>query len=167
MMKEKSYWKLFCSKIDAVLKDTLDRDIIIFGSNPGGEFIRWYYKYFYQKEVVAVVDRWNSDHHFLVHHLMSLYYLWTEDAVIINTLPDGKGRRRSSAILGKCGRGPNGRRIRSFRYMGNFIKRAAKTDLLHFMTGWRRNTPWMFLHPFAGEMSRGKRRTDIIPRISG
>lgn len=84
-------WEIFYEKINTVLKDTLDKDIIIFGSNPGGEFIKWFYEYFYQKKVVAIVDRWNSDNHYLVHHLMALYYLWSEKTVIINTLPENIG----------------------------------------------------------------------------
>ena len=100
-MSEKSNWQLFCQKLDDVLKETLDKDIIIFGSNPGGEFVRWFYETFYHKQVTAVVDRWNLDTHYQVHHLMSLYYLWTEKAVIINTLPEDIGPEKEFNAIGE------------------------------------------------------------------
>ncbi len=101
VLEHTNYWQMFLQKIDAVLKKTLDKDIIIFGSNPGGEFVRWFYEHVYSKQVMAVVDRWNLDNHYQVHHLMSLYYLWTDNAVIINTLPDGIGPKEEFGAIGE------------------------------------------------------------------
>lgn len=96
-----NYWQIFLHKVDVALKETLDKDIIIFGSNQGGEFVRWFYETFYNKQIMAVVDRWNLDNHYQVHHLMSLYYLWTDNAVIINTLPDEIGPKAEFNAIGE------------------------------------------------------------------
>lgn len=101
ILKGDSSWEVFCNKIDALLKNTLDKDIIIFGSNPGGEFIRWFYERFYNKQVMAIIDRWNLDNHYQVLHLMSLYYLWSDKAVIINTLPDKMGPKNEFNNIGE------------------------------------------------------------------
>ena len=101
MPEREHCWKLFYHKMDAVLRETLNKDIIIFGSNPGGEFVRWFYENFYHKQVTAVVDRWNLDNHYQVHHLMSLYYLWTENAVIVNTLPEDIGPEKEFNTIGE------------------------------------------------------------------
>lgn len=101
LLKGDGCWEIFCNKIDAVLKETLDKDIIIFGSNPGGEFIRWFYENFYHKQVTAVIDRWKLDNHYQVLHLMALYYMWSDKAVIINTLPDNLGPKNEFGNIGE------------------------------------------------------------------
>ncbi len=101
LLKGDRCWEIFCNKIDAVLKKTLDKDIIIFGSNPGGEFIRWFYENFYHKQITAVIDRWKLDNHYQVLHLMSLYYMWSDKAVIINTLPNNLGPENEFGNIGE------------------------------------------------------------------
>ncbi len=84
-------WQKFYELLDNVLKSTLDKNIIIFGSSRSGEFIRWFYKQFYDKDIKAIIDRWKVENHSLVLHLMSLYYIYDENDLIINTFPVKKG----------------------------------------------------------------------------
>lgn len=46
MPEREHCWKLFYHKMDAVLRETLNKDIIIFGSNPGGELSDGFMKIF-------------------------------------------------------------------------------------------------------------------------
>lgn len=90
-MTDSIYWSQFYNKIDKILKDTLDNNIIIFGSSQGSEFIRWFYLQFYNKNVKFIIDRWKVDNHYSVLHLMSFYYVYDKDDIIINTYPKEMG----------------------------------------------------------------------------
>ena len=78
-------WERMYKKLDNILRPTLDKNIIIYGSNGG--FVQWFYRYFYNKEIKCVIDRWKVDQYAHIQHLMSLYYMWEEEDVIINTIP--------------------------------------------------------------------------------
>lgn len=96
-----SYLIEFYNKLDTILKQTLDKNVIIFGATYGGEFIKWVYKEKYGKTIKGIVDRWESDTHFHVLHLMSLYYLFDENDIIINVLPKDMGPRKEFENIGE------------------------------------------------------------------
>lgn len=75
----------FCDALNILLRPTLDKNVIIYGCNDGGDFIRWYYKTYFDKEVKGFVDRWSLSPNTTVPHLWSLYYIYEENDVIVNT----------------------------------------------------------------------------------
>lgn len=77
----------FCRLLDLYLEPTLDYNIIIYGCNNSGDFIRWYYKIYFNKDVKAVIDRWELSSTATVPHLWSLYYIYEENDIIINVSP--------------------------------------------------------------------------------
>lgn len=85
-VKEGDYAE-FCRLLDSYLEPTLDYNIIIYGCNNSGDFIRWYYKTYFKKDVKTIIDRWELSSTATVPHLWSLYYIYNEADIIINTSP--------------------------------------------------------------------------------
>lgn len=82
-----SQYKQFYKLLDNVLRGTKDKNVIIYGCNRGGDFVRWFYKKYYGKTVKAVIDRWVVSPTTTVPHLMSLYYMYDSNDVIVNVTP--------------------------------------------------------------------------------
>lgn len=82
----KKAWDEFYELLNGCLHPTLEKNIIIYGCQ-GGDFVRWFYEKFYEKEVKAVIDRWELSPKGTVLHLWSLYYIYEKNDVIINTTP--------------------------------------------------------------------------------
>lgn len=80
----KTIYNEFCGVLDSCLKSTLDKNIIIYGCQ-GGDFVSWFYKNYYGKEIKAMVDRWALSPISTILHLWSLYYIYDENDIIINT----------------------------------------------------------------------------------
>lgn len=80
-------YKNFFNLLDKYLKGTIDKNIIIYGSNDGGDFIKWFYYKYYHVSVKAVVDRWELSTIGTVLHLWAFYYIWDENDIIINVTP--------------------------------------------------------------------------------
>lgn len=83
--------KKFFELLDTSLKQTLYKNIILYGDNEGCGFIKYYYKKIYNKDVKAVIDRWKVDCNSQVIHLMGIYYMCGQKDIIVNTLPCDKG----------------------------------------------------------------------------
>lgn len=79
-----NFYNQFCSILDSFLKHTIDKNIIIYGSTDGGDFLRWYYKVYYGKDVKFVMDRWTLSTVATIPHLWTLYYTYDEKDIIIN-----------------------------------------------------------------------------------
>lgn len=79
---------LFRERLDEVLCPLLDKNIIIYGCNQGGDFVRWYLKYFYSKDIKTFVDRWAFSPINTIPHLWSFYYLYDKNDVILNVTPN-------------------------------------------------------------------------------
>lgn len=81
-------WSEFCKILDDNLKDVLDKNIIIYGCNSrGGDFVRWYLKTYYNKEIKAFVDRWELSTIKTIPHLWAFYYIYDKEDIIVNTTP--------------------------------------------------------------------------------
>lgn len=80
-------YKDFCQLIDNQIRNILEKNIIIYGSTRGGDFIRWFIKNHYHKEIKAVIDRWELSSQKTILHLWSLYYIYDENDIIINVTP--------------------------------------------------------------------------------
>ncbi len=65
----------------------MDKNIVLYGVNESIQFIMQLIKIKYHKEVVAVLDRWENENCYQVMHLMSLYYAFGDNDVIINLYP--------------------------------------------------------------------------------
>lgn len=78
------YWNMFRKKLDTILIPLLSKNIIIYGCNRGGIFLKTYLELYWNKSVKAIVDRWVLSPNEVVLHLYSLYYLYDENDVIIN-----------------------------------------------------------------------------------
>ncbi len=100
-MREGSHWNEFVKKLDSILNPTLDKQVILFGSSPSSEFLRWFYEVYYGKTIKCIVDRWASDNHDQVLHMMSLYYLYDDKDIIINTLPSKLGPELEFSNIGE------------------------------------------------------------------
>lgn len=77
----------FKEKLSQVLYPVLDKDIIIYGYNRSGDFVRWFLEYYYSKKVKAFVDRWAFSPGSTVLHLWAFYYIYGENDTIINVTP--------------------------------------------------------------------------------
>jgi len=71
----------------------------VYGS--GGEWIRWFYKQFYGIEVKYIIDRWKVDQYAHILHLMSLYYIYDDNDIIINTNPKSRGPKNEFNAIGE------------------------------------------------------------------
>jgi len=80
-------YDLFKDKLDRMLYPLLDRNIIIYGCNRGGDYIRWFLEYYYSKKTKVVMDRWELSHVRTIPHLWALYYIYDKNDVIINATP--------------------------------------------------------------------------------
>lgn len=78
-------YEIFCEILGEKLKPYLNKKIIIYGCSRGGDFVRWFLQRYYSKKVKAVIDRWELSPMVTIPHLWSLYYIYDEDDVIINT----------------------------------------------------------------------------------
>lgn len=92
-------WNELFIKLDKILSVTINRNIIIYGS--GGEWVQWFYKQFYGIEVKCIIDRWKVDQYEHILHLMSLYYIYDDNDVIINTNPKTKGPENEFNAIGE------------------------------------------------------------------
>ncbi len=77
----------FKEKLAQVLSPVLDKDIIIYGYNRSGDFVRWFLEYYYSKKIKAFVDRWEFSPVNTVLHLWAFYYIYGENDTIINVTP--------------------------------------------------------------------------------
>ncbi len=77
-------YKRFYKLLDDNLKDTINKNIIIYGCNRGGDFIRWFYKTYYKKEIKTFVDRWELSKETTIPHLWAFYYIYDQNDIIIN-----------------------------------------------------------------------------------
>lgn len=80
----KEIYDEFCELLNTYLKPALDKNIIVYGCQ-GGDFIRWFCKKYYGKEIKAIVDRWALSPDTTILHLWSFYYIYEENDIIINT----------------------------------------------------------------------------------
>lgn len=83
----KAGYKEFFSLLDNCLRETQNKNIIIYGSNEGGDFIKWFYSKYYGVQVKTVVDRWELSTVGTILHLWSFYYIYEENDIIINVTP--------------------------------------------------------------------------------
>lgn len=83
-------WEDFCKSLNDIIEKYLEKNVILYGSNDGTEFIKWFIEKIHKKSIKCILDRWETSHHFTILHLMSLYYLYDEKDIIINTMPSGK-----------------------------------------------------------------------------
>jgi len=86
MENKMSIYGKFYKLLDNCIKPILDKKIIIYGCE-GGDFLRWFCKQYYNKEIKAVVDRWALSPVSTVLHLWSFYYIYEDKDIIINTTP--------------------------------------------------------------------------------
>lgn len=77
----------FCELLNPILEKTLYNNIIIYGANRGGEFIKWYYQHYFKKRIEVIIDRWAISPISTIPHLFTLYYIYNENDVIINITP--------------------------------------------------------------------------------
>lgn len=77
----------FYQILDDNLKNIIDKNIIVYGCNSGGDFIKWFLKKYYGKDIKAFVDRWELSKTCTVLHLWSLYYIYDKNDLIINVTP--------------------------------------------------------------------------------
>jgi len=82
-----SQYELFKKKLDERIRPLLDRNIIIYGCNKGGDYVRWFLDYHYHKKPKAIMDRWELSTIHTIPHLWALYYIYDERDIIINTTP--------------------------------------------------------------------------------
>lgn len=82
-----SHWLKFYKILDEQLKGIIDKNIIIYGCNNGGDFIKWFLKRYYNKEIKTIVDRWELSKTGTIPHLWSFYYIYDENDLIINVTP--------------------------------------------------------------------------------
>lgn len=82
-----SHWTHFYNILDKNLKVFVNRNIIIYGCNSGGDFVKWFLKKFYHKDIKAIVDRWELSKTGTVPHLWSFYYIYDENDLIVNVTP--------------------------------------------------------------------------------
>ena len=92
-------WNRMYEELDNILRSTLDKNVIIYGKNGG--FVQWFYRYFYNKEIKCVIDRWHVGQYAHIQHLMSLYYMWEKEDVIINTTPKKSSPRYEFNDIGE------------------------------------------------------------------
>lgn len=81
-------WSKFCEILDKNLKNVIiNKNIIIYGCNCGGDFIKWFIKKYYDKDIKTTVDRWELSKSSTIPHLWSFYYIYDENDLIINVTP--------------------------------------------------------------------------------
>jgi len=80
-------YDFFKQRLDKVIQTVIDKNIIIYGCNRGGDYIRWFLEYYYSKKIKAIMDRWELLPIKTVPHLWALYYIYDKDDIIINTTP--------------------------------------------------------------------------------
>lgn len=83
----KAEYNRFFGLLDQYLNKTIDKKIIIYGSNDGGDFIKWFYLKYYHVNVKATVDRWELSTTGTILHLWGFYYIWEESDLIVNVTP--------------------------------------------------------------------------------
>lgn len=81
---DKNYQE-FHALLDNILRDTVSKNIIIYGCGRGGDFIKWFYGKYYHKDIKFMMDRWADSPNDIILHLWALYYTYEEDDLIINT----------------------------------------------------------------------------------
>ncbi|MCM1231271.1 MAG: class I SAM-dependent methyltransferase [Ruminococcus flavefaciens] len=77
----------FRKMLDDKLMKFLKNNILIYGCNRGGDFIKWYFKFYHNKDIKAVIDRWELSPLGTIPHLWNLYYIYDENDIIINATP--------------------------------------------------------------------------------
>lgn len=82
-----SNWKQFFEILSKNLINVKDKNIIIYGCNRGGDFIRWFLKQYYDISIKAFVDRWELSKVSTILHLWSFYYIYEKKDLIINVTP--------------------------------------------------------------------------------
>lgn len=82
----KGMYDEFCGLLDIYLKPILDKNIIVYGCR-GGDFIRWFCKKYYDKNIKEMVDRWALSPDTTILHSWSFYYIYDANDIIINTTP--------------------------------------------------------------------------------
>ena len=82
-----SKWMKFYKILDENLSPFLEKNIIIYGCNSGGDFFKWFLKRYYRKEIKGIVDRWELSKLGTVPHLWTFYYIFDKDDVIVNVTP--------------------------------------------------------------------------------
>ena len=82
-----SQYDLFKSKLDKIIRPVLDKNIIIYGCDTGGGYVKWFLEYYYAKIPKAIIDRWALSPIGTIPHLWAFYYIYDENDVIINTTP--------------------------------------------------------------------------------
>lgn len=92
-------WNEFYKHLDETLRPILNKNIIIYGAD--GVFLQWFCERFYHKPVKCIIDRWQNDCYAHVFHLMSLYYIWEEDDIIINVKPSEIGPKEEFLAIGE------------------------------------------------------------------
>ena len=80
-------WKEFYKILDENLSPFIEKNIIIYGCNSGGDFVKWFLKKYYGKEIKAMIDRWELSKLGTVPHLWTFYYIYDKDDVIVNVTP--------------------------------------------------------------------------------
>lgn len=94
-------WEDFCKSINSILKEYLENNIILYGSTDGAEFLKWFFEKFLHKNIKCLLDRWETSQHASILHLMSLYYLYEENDVILNTMPSTKNLQDEFEDIGE------------------------------------------------------------------
>jgi SAM-dependent methyltransferase len=77
-------WNLYKGKLDSIITPYLEKNIIIFGCNKCGYFLKHYLSDYYNKEIKAMVDFWERSPSSTILHLYSLFYLYDVNDIIIN-----------------------------------------------------------------------------------
>lgn len=80
-------FKEFHKKINDVIESTINKRVIIYGANAGGDYIKWYYKRYLDKDIEFFIDRWELSKTQTIPHLWTLLYVGGDDYIIINTTP--------------------------------------------------------------------------------
>lgn len=80
-------YHVFREKLDHILSPLLEKNIIIYGYNRSGDFIRWFLEYYYSKKIKAFVDRWAFSPANTVLHLWCFYYIYEQEDIILNVTP--------------------------------------------------------------------------------
>lgn len=80
-------YQVFCTQLDRVIRPLLNKNIIIYGYNRGGDFVRWYFDFYYSKKIKAFVDRWAFSPSNTIPHLWCFYYIHEPEDVIVNVTP--------------------------------------------------------------------------------
>ena len=105
-MNCRSLYQDFCAILDDALSGVAGKNIIIYGGNAGGSFIKWYYERKFRKSVKFVMDRWETNPVGTLPHLFTLYYCYDKDDVIVNVTP-----KKISEEFGETGEDWSGAKV--------------------------------------------------------